>query len=198
MACLGVFLTTGLVAMAKDGGWWNSMLPFLLTAAGYVTLQLPRVFALLETPRSTGMRGAVVAVLLAGLLGTMAVRQPGEAWKALVGTIVQQGDSHYAEAVHLARELPGRVLCPEDPTIPLLARGETTRSVYLESDATHWPMRLPSYVAAHIARAHYVIQIKGQLRQLLKDDWLRNLGFTRVEQPRLAGSVYVLWRKRRD
>lgn len=193
----GVFLLTGLVAMAKDGGWWNSLLPFLIAAAGYATLQLSRLFTILERPRSTRRASAVAAVVLAILLGSLTVRHPGEAWRTLAGKIVEQGDARYARVVELVRNLRGRVLCPEDPTIPLLARGETTRSVYLERDATLWPTRLPVYVAAHILTARYVIQIKGQLHRMLDDDWLRELGFARVEEPRLSGSVYALWRKRK-
>jgi len=194
----GVFLLAGLVAMAKDGGWWNSLLPFLIAAAGYATLQLPRLFAALERPWSTGRQAASAALVIALLLGTVTVRHPGEAWRTLTGAIVQQGDGRYGRVIELVRDLPGRVLCPEDPTIPLLARGVTTRSVYLESDATHWPTRLPAYVAAHIVSARYVIQVKGLLHQMLDDGWLRELGFARVEEPRLAGSVYALWRKEAD
>jgi hypothetical protein len=193
-----IFLPTGLVALAKDGGWWNSLLPFLVAAAGYATLQLPRIFAALERPRATRWRSPVAAGLTALLLGTAMVRHPGEAWKTLAGTVIEHGDARYTQVVELARHLRGRVLCPEDPTIPLLAQGEATRSLYLESDATFWPTRLPSYVAAHIVSARYVIQVKGPLQQLLDDDWLRELGFRRVEEPRLAGSVYALWRRAAD
>lgn len=196
VAGAGVFLPMGIVAMAKDGGWWNSVLPFLVAAAGYATLQIPRLFAVLDG--SVRRQAAAVAVLTALLLGTVTVRHPGEAWRILAGAIVEQGDDRYPRVIELVRDLRGRVLCPEDPTIPLLARGEITRSLHLESDATHWPSRLPAYVTAHILSARYAIQIKGQLRRILDDDWLRELGFARVEEPRLAGSVYALWRKEAD
>ena len=198
MAGAGVFLPTGLVALAKDGGWWNSLLPFLIAAAGYATLQLPRLFAILDGPRATFRQCAMAAVLVALILGAAIVRHPGEAWHTFAGVIVEHGDARFAGVVALVRDLRGRVLCPEDPTIPLLARGDITRSLHLESDAALWPTRFPDYIATHIRSAQYVVQVKGELRQMLTDDWLRELRFIRVEEPRLAGSVYSLWRQTAD
>jgi len=198
VAGVGVFLATGLFAMAKDGGWWNSLLPFFLASAGFVILQLPRVFAVLRAPLLSRSRYVAASVVLALLLAAVAIRHPGEALSTLAGAIVIQGDVHYQQAVALARVLPGKVLCPEDPTIPLIARGDITRSVFLENDAALWPRRIPAYVDEHIAGARFVIQIRGHLQQLLTDEWLTRLGFTPMVDDRLAGSVYRLWRKVSD
>jgi hypothetical protein len=194
-AAVGVFLVTGIVAMAKGGGWWNSLLPFFIASAGLVTLQLPRAFAVLDNSTLSIGRRAAVAVVLAVMLVAFAVRRPGEALNAFRGVITVQGDARYPQVVALARELRGRVLCPEDPTIPLVARGEITRSVFFEMDVANWPRRLPAYVDEEIASARYVIQIKGPLQQLLSDEWLTRLGFAPVKEDRLEGSVYRLWEK---
>jgi 4-amino-4-deoxy-L-arabinose transferase-like glycosyltransferase len=195
-AAVGVFLVAGIVAMAKDGGWWNSLLPCFIASAGLVTLHLPRAFAVLDNPTLRIGRRVVVSTVLALMLITFAVRHPGEALNAFRGVITVQGDAHYQQVVALARELRGRVLCPEDPTIPLLARGDITRSVFLEMDVTRWPSHLPAYVDDEIAAARYVIQVKGPLERLLTDEWLIRLGFAPVNEDRLEGSVYHLWRKR--
>jgi hypothetical protein len=194
-AAVAVFLVAGIVAMAKGGGWWNSLLPFFIASAGLVTLQFPRAFVFLDSPALPIGRRAGVSFVLAVMLIVFAVRHPGEALSTVRGAITIQGDARYQLAVALARELRGRVLCPEDPTIPLLARGLITRSVFLEMDRTHWPIHLPVYVDDEIAAARYVIQVKGPLQQLLSDDWLRRLGFAPVKEDRLEGSVYHLWEK---
>lgn len=194
-AAVGVFLVAGIVAMAKGGGWWNSLLPFFIASAGLVTLQLPRAFAFLDSPTLPIGRRAALSAVLAVMLIVFAVRHPGEAVSTLRGVITIQGDARYQQVVALARELRGRVLCPEDPTIPLLARGLITRSLFLEMDITHWPLRLPVYVDDEIAAAQYVIQVKGPLQQLLSDEWLTRLGFAPVIDAKLEGSVYHLWKK---
>jgi len=194
-AAIGVFLITGIAAMAKGGGWWNSLLPFFVASAGFVTLRLPRALTALDDPALPIARRAAVSVVLAVMLVAFAVRNPGEAVNTVSGVITIQGDARYEQVVALARELPGRVRCPEDPTIPLLARGEITRSAFLEMDVTHWPPRLPAYVDDEIAAARYVIQVKGPLQRLLSDEWLVRLGFVPVKEDRLKGSVYHLWEK---
>ncbi len=198
VAGAGVFLVVGLVAMAKEGGWWNSLLPFFIAAAGYATLQVPRLLAILDARDRPIHRTVALSLGLALLHGAVTVRQPGEALRALSGVVVKHGDDRYATVVEIVRSLPGRVLCPEDPTIVLLARGETTRSAVFESDRVLWPSRLPDYVERDLAGAQYVVQITGTWQWIIGDDWLRELGFVRVEEPRLAGSAYALWRKAAD
>jgi hypothetical protein len=181
--------------MSKGGGWWNSLLPFFISAAGFVTLQLPRAFAVLDNPALSIWRRAMVSAVLSAMLVSFAIRHPGDLLSAFRGAIVVQGDARYAQVIALVRQLPGRVLCPEDPTIPLLARGEITRSAFFEMDVARWPTRLHAYVDEEIADARYVIQVKGPLRHLLSDEWLNRLGFSPVHEARLEGSVYRLWQK---
>ena len=37
-----------------------------------------------------------------------------------------------------ARSLPGTVICPDDPTIPLMAKGYAGRTAVFEADAVYW------------------------------------------------------------
>jgi hypothetical protein len=62
-------------------------------------------------------------------------------------------------------------------------------------DVSFWPRRLPAYVDSDIAAARYVIQIQGPYQRLVTDEWLMRLGFVRVENDKLKGSVYRLWEK---
>jgi hypothetical protein len=188
-----VFLVTGVVTTAKDGGWRNSLLPFMIASAGLLTLYLPRLIAHLDDTTLSIGRRVVVSGHLALILIAFAVRRPGE---ALAGLVNVQGDARYQDVVALARELRGPLRCPEDPTIPLLARGEITRSVHLEADATFWPKLLPAYVDADLEGARYAIQVNGPYQRLLTDEWLTRLGFAPVREDTLEGSVYRLWEKK--
>ena len=191
-AAVGVFLIAGVVTMAKAGGARNSLLPLFIASAGFLTLHLPRAFATLEDRTlSIGRRLAVSAVLVVMLLA-FAARRPGEAMAAFVSV---HGDASYHDVVALARALPGPVRCPEDPTIPLLARGDLTRSLYFEMDTAYWPERLPAYVDDEIAAARHVIQVNGRFQRLLTDEWLTRLGFAPVSHRTLQRSVYRLWAK---
>jgi hypothetical protein len=126
------------------------------------------------------------------MLITFAVRRPGE---ALSGALTVQGDAHYEDVVALARELRGRVLCPEDPSIPLLARGEVTRSGVFEMDVSFWPKQLPAYVDRDMRSARYVIQVRGPYQRIVSDEWLVRLGFVPVKVEKLEESVYRLWER---
>lgn len=191
-AAVGVFLIAGVVTMAKAGGARNSLLPLFIASAGFLTLQLPRAYGFLDDRTlSIGRRLAASAILVVMLLA-FAARRPGEAVAAFVSV---HGDASYHDVVALARTLPGPVRCPEDPTIPLLARGELTRSLYFEMDAAYWPARLPAYVDDEIAAARHVIQVNGPFQRLLTDEWLSRLGFGAVPDRTLERSVYRLWTK---
>jgi hypothetical protein len=190
-----VFFVAGVVAMAKDGGTWNSLLPFFLASAGFLTLQVPRALALFDNPALPVRQQVVVSSVLAAMLVMFTFPRPGDLRWDVVGV---HGDRRYDYVVGLARTLPGRLRCPEDPTIPLLARGEITRSVYFEMDFAHWPARLPAVVEDDIEKARYVIQVRGGLA-VLKDERLRRLGFVPVSVDGLPErGAYRLWRRAAD
>lgn len=194
-AGVGVFFVAGVVTMAKEGGTWNSLLPFLIASAGFSTLQLRRALALLDSPTlSTGLQVGV-SVVFAATLAMFAFMHPADLRWDIVGV---HGDRRYDYVVAVARALPGRVRCPEDPTIPLLARGEITRSAYFEMDFAHWPRRLPAVVEDDIEGARYVIQVRGGM-PLVKEDRLRRLGFVPVDVEGLPQrGAYRLWTRTGD
>ena len=47
----------------------------------------------------------------------------------------QRLDRDYGDAVAAARSLPGTVVCPEDPTIPLYAKQYAGQNIFSEKDA---------------------------------------------------------------
>ena len=70
-------------------------------------------------------------------------------------------DQAYWKAVALVRELPGTVVCPEDPTIPLYAKQYAGQNFFSEKDA-HPRMELAGRdrtVLAELRRADYVVDV---------------------------------------
>lgn len=192
-SALLVMTPVSLASMARGGGWLNSLLPFYVAAAGLLVLRLPRALAHVEDADAPLARRVAASAVAALLLCAFAFGRPNE---VVNGLTVMQGDEHFDDAVEVARELDGEVLCPEDPTIPLLARGEITRSIYFEGDTLRWPPRWPAFVDDDVASARFVIRVQGPFFVQLTDDWLTRLGFVRVDEPRLEHSVYSLWRRR--
>jgi len=189
-AATTVFFVSGVVAMSKDGGTWNSLLPFTLASSGLLTLQIPQALTLLDHAAVLVRDRVVVSVVLAAILATIALPRPADLRWDVVGV---HGDRRYDSVVTLARNLPGLLRCPEDPTIPLLARGEITRSAYLEMDFAHWPIQLPAGVEHDIGAARFLIQVRGGL-PLLTDDELTRRGFVPVKADGLPeGGAYRLW-----
>jgi hypothetical protein len=194
-AAVTVFFVAGVVAMAKEGGTWNSLLPFMIASAGFLTLLVPRALTLIDNPVLPVGQQVVVSGVLAVVLALFAFPRPADLRWDVVGV---HGDRRYGHVVALARKLQGRLRCPEDPTIPLLARGEITRSAYFEMDWAHWPARLPAVVENDIVTARYVIQVRGGL-PLLTDDRLKRLGFAPVNVDGLPPrGAYRLWTKAAD
>jgi hypothetical protein len=109
-------------------------------------------------------------------------------------------DHEYAQAVKLVEELPGTVICPEDPTIPLYAKGHVGQNMFLEYD-THlvdggWPTVPPAGFVASCRAADYVVDIVGYWQDILKDDLLRSLGFEPAPDIGPGLSSYRIWRRK--
>lgn len=197
-ACAMVTVPSCVVTASPTGGDLNALLPAWLVFACFCAHLSPRLFELVSSPsrrfwNRTGS-SAVIAALL--LLSTM-----GQLHTAIPASLVAHGDSAYAGLVALASRLPGTVACPQDPTIPILARGVAGRSVYAECAHSitggEWPSTLPPRLAAEISAADFVIRLNSYFGNLPTPPVLSGLGFELVEVPGLSGSCYQLWRRAR-
>jgi len=88
------------------------------------------------------------------------VRRSTDQLRAITGAA--HGDAHYPQVIQYVRGLKGRVACPDDPTIPILALKQAGRSSWAENDATYLP-DMPDYLAKEIGNADYVILVQSSM-----------------------------------
>ncbi len=193
LAVLIVALPSGAMAHAKIGGTSNSLLPPLLAMMAFCGLRMPGALAWLER-RSSTARGRLAlgsfaaAMLLLTIFPRSYLIAERPAW-----------ESSYNEAVAAVSKLPGKVVCPEDPTIPLFARSYPGRGLFSEMDAHaengRWPEEMPRGVVDELRTADYVVEVKDYWNGHLDLEVLKRLGF--VPDVGLFPSVshYRFWRR---
>jgi hypothetical protein len=210
MAALICAVPASVLAAAKEGGTQNSLIPALLTAGSFCAWRSPAALAFLrDATRPLPLRvlgGTVLGVFLfahvypspGDMVNRGALRQGG-------------GTTDRARVIAEARFLPGKVICPDDPTIPLLANGYAGRTAVFEADAVHWDLGRNQALAREIDSADYVIMIRhvvspdGSEVVATNFDWATNddrkesvlqaSGFTRVEFQAASAPAYGLWRR---
>ncbi len=196
LATLAIAFPSSLAAYAKVGGVANSLLPALLAMIAFAALRLPASMARLERGlRSPGLlatAGIFSAILL--LLSSFPyVRAP------LINPL-PGWEPRYNRAVEALAKVPGKVICPEDPTVPLFARSYAGRSLFAELDAHpdggRLPEKLPGTVVAEINRADYVVDIRECWWDHLVERDLRGLGFVPADEMLPDLHPYRLWRRR--
>ena len=193
LAVLAVAIPFGAIAFAKYLGAANSMLPPLLAIMAFCALRLSRLVARLEN-LGLPLHGRLMSgSLLALLLLITVFPHPG-----VLATAFR--DPVYWKAVDLAARLPGTVVCPEDPTIPLFASlPGRRRSIFTELDAHPvdgaWPRALPETVLADFRGADYVLDVIDYWDNCVHDQLLRNLGFTPAENLPIDPKCYRVWQR---
>lgn len=198
VATLAVAFPFSAVASSKAGGTANSLLPALLPMFGLCILRLPRLLRFLEDPKARpSARFAFSAFLAAVLLMTVFPRLTRKL-NLIVESPTARGEA-YTKAMARVGELPGTVICPEDPTIPLYARGYAGRNVFGECDVNlvngEWPEAIPPVMVEEIRSADYLVDVAGWWQDLLKDKELKEFGLEPVTDPGFDTSYYRLWKK---
>ena len=194
LAVLTVSIPSGAIAAAKFGGAANSLLPALLALMAFSSLRLPGVLERSVDPASRPQARWVLGAFLALLL--LMTTFPH------VPVIINPPpwDRAYRRVVDLAAGLPGIVVCPEDPTIPLHAKQHAGRSLVSELDAHPvagtWPHRLPDPVLADLRGADYVVDVHNYWDGPLAEEVLRDLDFAPVDDVPLDPAHYRIWRRR--
>jgi hypothetical protein len=196
MAALVVALPFCAVARAKVGGWSNSLLPALLAMAAFSALQLPGIVSRLDHATAPLRARLGHSAFLACVLLMTTFPHLTYANNLLVAAVPR--DREYWQAVTIARGLSGKVVCPEDPTIPLHAKQYACHNVYAERDARPsggtWPVEIPEPVLAELAAANFVVDLTDY-PQLLDEERLEGLGFE--PDPTVACELehYKVWRR---
>jgi len=196
-AVCAVAIPYSAVTAAKVGGWSNSLLPALLAMMAFCVLRMPRLLKGLSNlgsplPLRVLLGGFVALLLLMSIFPHMTLENS-------LFVSRTSWDREYDRAISLARRLPGRVVCPEDPTIPLYAKGYAGQNIFAERD-THpvngeWPAAVPEPVLADCRAADYIVDIADYWKDPVHDELLRTLGFEPA--PDLAPDLacYRIWRR---
>lgn len=177
-------------AHAKFGGQINSFLPTFIAIAIFIGRALPEFFAT-RTLQISPIGTAILALLMPlPLLADIAAptRQ-----LSVQERVVEQGDKYYKDVIRIVRKLPGKVVCPDDPTIPLRANNYAGRSGDCELDANC--RDLPRYATAELLDAEWVVQITGPRKPILSPSWLKHAGFAPEHWEIPSDSVYVLYKR---
>ncbi len=181
----------GAVACAKRGGTYNSLLLGFAPMAAFCVVAMPRVFRWLTDGRNALVARLTVSMILAICLlaTTLGVPSSGR-WAYQAG----HGTEEHERVVRIAAKLKGKVICPDDPTIMLLARGQLDLSLDAELDAAGRPEELPPDLAKQFRSANWLIRVHTVFENFRNEELLKQLGFKRVQTPRL-GRGYSLWRR---
>jgi hypothetical protein len=176
------------VVAAKQGGSFNAMMFAYAAAFAFVASRAPRLLqAVTLLPPRRGEALTAVVVFAAAL---SIFAQPG----FIIGPVYDtHGDRSYERAIRVAAGLPGRVAAPEDPTIPLFAKGFPGVQAHVEADAVGW--RFPARVQAALDSADFAVEVRHTWgTQWVTPDVLTRAGFEPVASE-LDGSAYRIWRK---
>ena len=111
-------------------------------------------------------------------------------------------NQEYWKVVSIARSLPGTVVCPEDPTIPLHAR-QLRRAEHLlrkriaRPSQGQWPKatRRITWCWPSFAAADFVVDVANYWGDNVDDSMLLELGFEPAEDFPLDAECYRIWRR---
>jgi hypothetical protein len=180
ITAMAISLIAGAVMAARVGGGPNSFMLFVVAALAFCTYRLPEL--------AESKIAAFAVLLTAFAYGGMSIGASGE----------HQGDARYHAVINIVRDLPGKVVAPEDPTIPMYAGKGVGTDLNMELDASgQWSAPpVPERTAQELRNADWVVTsdvVFGTKR--LPDSELQNLGFVPAAIPQLAGSAYKVWHR---
>lgn len=209
MASMFFAIPSGITAMAKDGGSANSLIPAFLCIGAFCASQAAPALAILQDDdRRLSFRvgaGLLLTALLFGhaypVLGNL---NPSALYAG-------HGISERSLIVAEVRDLRGKVVSPDDPTIALMAKGYAGRTSVLEFDAVKWDAKRLQPLFREIEAADYVIMMhhaqgadgktlvseatSGNMEWWQKEELLREMGFARIDFKSTSTPVYSLWRR---
>ena len=197
LAVLAVTIPFSALSHAKVGGWPNSMLPALLAMMGFCALRLSSLLERLESVASPLSSRLVYSTFLAVLLLMTIFPHITVANGPLVA--VSPWDQDYWKVVAIARSLPGKVVCPEDPSIPLHAKRYAGQNIFSEKDARpshgQWPKATPETVLAELRAADFVVDVANYWGGNVDESMLEELGFEPAAEFPLDAECYLIWRR---
>jgi hypothetical protein len=170
-------------SLAKVGGWDNSLFPALVALTAFALWRFPRYQSYLGNDSlATERRFAFSSAL--GLMMIATVLMPSNEFLRghnpysilrqhpdLLGPLVKLRrpehplvEQEYQPVIEYVRDLPGRVVCPKDPTIPMYANGYLGRQLQSELDAVPkdggYAKVLPDYTLREIQDARFLVHVR--------------------------------------
>ncbi|HVT89628.1 MAG TPA: hypothetical protein VHD56_12300 [Tepidisphaeraceae bacterium] len=182
----------GCAARAKYGGYFNSHLPASMALALFAARVFPQLFQKASKKNWSILFGGAIALLgplllIAEVSAMTRTLLPGK-------TTPEHGDSSYRQVIATVQSLPGQVICPDDPTIPLIAKGYAGHSGQCDLDAND--QTLPLSARRELRDADWVIQVAGSSRRpVIASTLLSRMGFVQDSQIQPGNTMYVFWRK---
>jgi hypothetical protein len=178
LSATAVFLVGCTLAAAHPGGSNNSFMPALWAISAFCMYRLHRVFM---APRSSVVAGIVGSAILCSSFA-----YPNMVYGPAVDT---HGDvGYYHEVINTVRDLPGRVVSPEDPTIAFYAKHYVGRNILMEVEHVG---HIPDSVLTELQTADYIVQLGNVWGpRVMTSELLTRLGCT---PDRKLGS-YTIWR----
>ncbi|MBS0656900.1 MAG: hypothetical protein JSR82_01475 [Verrucomicrobia bacterium] len=173
---------------AKAGGYYNSLLPMHLFLHA-VALRLLHDGWRRDPDVSERSWGLLAVAFLCSTLG---------GWQESRRLLdMTQGDATRAQWIERARQLPGRVICPEEPALALQAGGYAGLSLYFELDAGavdgNWPAEPPPRILRELEDARWLLTVRASYPTVLTPGWLQSHGWRPVPVPGEERSIYTLW-----
>jgi len=190
-ACVGS-LPGSFLAWSKLGGGLNSFLPALLPLNVISIVGIAAAWETICANPISRVRAHAFAWLMALVMMVGGVVTSQGELQALF--FDGHGDGHYPQVVERVRQLKGRVICPDDPTIPILALGQTGRSSWAEYD-TMASQSVPDYFSTEVMGADYVVVVNSYALIVMTPEFLRALNFEPAGWGGADMGMYALWRK---
>jgi len=187
-----VLIPVSIWTTCKSGGSYNSLLFAYLAMTAWFALKLD---AILDWIASLAVWRSFAAALFIAVAILYSFFIEFDRVEAL--STARCGDDKYEKVVAVARNLDGRVISPQDPTIAYRANGYFGRSLFFELD-THavngnWPNELPVPIEEEMAGARFVIQVKSYVVTPVFERGLLADHFRPLSIPGLEGSAYSFW-----
>jgi hypothetical protein len=187
-----------IMTASGQGGVPNSLIPGLLAIGCFCIYRSHRLKDILNDDTRTQKSSLMIFSFLGFLILLSASSSMVSTIKA---TALFHGDEHYPQIIERVRSLQGKVICPQDPTIPLFAKGYDGRSIYAEFDQLftegEWPKDIPYSLLEEIQSAAYVVQMQSLYGcNNITNEVLLEKGFQPVESADFANSCYTLWERR--
>ncbi|MBC8105482.1 MAG: glycosyltransferase family 39 protein [Anaerolineae bacterium] len=194
MAACGVGFAAAVMAFGKQFATINSLLLAWIPMTVFCCIVIPSLVR--------GLYRSAIAGLALPPLGNFALHFSGAFLIASLTFVTAfssgkdgfnwdlgHGTREYKHVIAAVKDLSGRVVSPEDPTIPLFANGYIGRNLDAELDATNHGA-IPQSVLAEVSRAHWLVHVTAGYKSQISERLLKTWGFKRY---RTFGRGYSLW-----